>query len=168
MAFPVSPTNGQQITLAGVLYQYDSTLTVWKRLARTYSLNANNTTFSNLTITNNVTVSGNITTGNIQSTGFYFANGTPFVSSNYGNTEVSAYLASYYTYANANAATQATAISTVQTQVYSNVNTAAYLAGNVTTGNVFTGGLFYANGAPYSTGGGTSTSAYMLSYIFGA
>lgn len=70
MAFPASPTNGQQITLAGVLYQYDSTLTVWKRLARTYSLNANNTTFSNLTIN-----------GSVVAGGFFWANGNAYVGS---------------------------------------------------------------------------------------
>jgi hypothetical protein len=171
-----------------------------------------------------LTNTGNIAAGNIIAGGFYFANGTPFTSSNFGNTEVAAYLGPYYTYANANAAAQATgindinanlgayqtyananaasqqtqidsfntnlgayqtyananaatqatgidsinanlgayqtyananaaaqagSISTLQTQVYSNVNTAAYLAGNVTTGNVFTNGLYYANGAPY-------------------
>jgi len=55
----------------------------------------------------------------------------------------------YEVWANANAASQQTAIDTLQTQVYSNVNAAAYLAGNVTTGNVFTNGVFYANGRPY-------------------
>lgn len=70
MAFPASPTNGQQITLGGVLYEYDSTLTVWRRMAKIYSLNANNTTFSNLT------VSGNVTIG----TGLFWSNGTPFSS----------------------------------------------------------------------------------------
>jgi hypothetical protein len=70
MSFPASPTNGQQITLAGVLYQYDSTLTVWKRMARTYSLNANNTSFSNLTIS-----------GTVVSNGFFWSNGSPYVGS---------------------------------------------------------------------------------------
>ena len=70
MAFPASPTNGQQITLAGVLYQYDSGLNVWKRMARTYSLNANNTSFSNLT------VSGSVIAGS-----FFWSNGSPYVGS---------------------------------------------------------------------------------------
>lgn len=72
MSFPASPTNGQQITLAGVLYQYDSSLTAWKRMARTYSLNANNTSFSNLTISGNITVGSGV----FWSNGYAYGSGT--------------------------------------------------------------------------------------------
>ena len=71
--------------------------------------------------------SGNLTAyGLITTTGLYWANGSPFVSSSYGNTEVAAYLpinstitdiqaniGAYQTYANANAATQATSINSI-------------------------------------------------------
>ena len=40
-------------------------------------------------------IAGNVFAGNVSATGFFYANGTPFVSSNYGNTQVSAYLAAY-------------------------------------------------------------------------
>ena len=33
MAFPTSPTNGQQVTLNYVTYQYDSTNTAWYRVS---------------------------------------------------------------------------------------------------------------------------------------
>lgn len=35
MAFPTSPTNGQQVTLNYVTYQYDSTNTAWYRVSTT-------------------------------------------------------------------------------------------------------------------------------------
>ncbi len=60
MAFPTTPTNGQQITLGGVLYEYDSSLTVWRRMAKVYEITAN--TFSNITVSGNI-VSGNIIPG---------------------------------------------------------------------------------------------------------
>ena len=70
MSFPASPINGQQITLAGVLYQYNSANSAWKRMSRVYSLNANNTSFSNLTIS-----------GTVVSNGFFWSNGSPYVGS---------------------------------------------------------------------------------------
>lgn len=33
MAFPTSPTNGQQVTLNYVTYQYDTTNTAWYRVS---------------------------------------------------------------------------------------------------------------------------------------
>ena len=33
MAFPTSPSNGDQTTINGVLYQYNSTKTAWVRVA---------------------------------------------------------------------------------------------------------------------------------------
>jgi len=55
--------------------------------------------------------------------------------------------------------------------LYSNTNTAAYLSGTVTVGNLTTTqGIFWSNGTPYSTGGGGSTygntevAAYLPTY----
>jgi hypothetical protein len=52
---------------------------------------------------------GNLSAGNVAASGFYWANGTPFVSSTYGNTDVAAYLLvdSTITGLQANAAFQA-------------------------------------------------------------
>jgi hypothetical protein len=48
-------------------------------------------------------------------------------------------------------------IATLQTQVYSNVNTAAYLTGTVSIGNIsITDGVFWANGSAYSSGSGST------------
>ena len=87
--------------------------------------------------------SGNLTAyGLITTTGLYWANGSPFVSSSYGNTEVAAYLpinstitgiqaniGAYQSYANSNAATQTTSIDSVNAnigayQTYANSNAA--------------------------------------------
>jgi len=59
-----------------------------------------------------------------------------------------------------------------QTGTYSNTNVAAYLTGTVTVGNLITtAGVYWANGQPYSTGGGSSSiygnanvAAYLPTY----
>lgn len=81
-------------------------------------------------------LSGNVVSGNVIATGYYFANGAPFVSSTYSDANVAAYLDTYFTYANANAATQSSSIATLQTQVYTDSNVASYLTGNITVGNI--------------------------------
>jgi hypothetical protein len=43
----------------------------------------------------NVRSTGNVIGGNIYADGFFYANGQPFVSSNYGNTDVGVYLTTY-------------------------------------------------------------------------
>ena len=107
MAFPASPTNGQQVTVNNVIYQFDITKHAWVRL--------HNSTAANLIAANYVTVVNSLTSGNIFASQYYWANGTPFVSgsgSSYGNTEVAAYLLvdSTITGLQANAAFQANLI----------------------------------------------------------
>jgi hypothetical protein len=74
MSFPASPTNGQQTAIGGVLYEYNSSTNVWKRIPVVYSLNSNTTTFSNITVTSNVTAgsflytNGVSVTSNVQAT----------------------------------------------------------------------------------------------------
>jgi hypothetical protein len=76
-----------------------------------------------------LTTTANTTSGNVIATGFYFANGAPFVSSNYGNTQVSAYIptnptiytlqanvGAYETWANATFAT-GTALQTLNANI---------------------------------------------------
>lgn len=76
--------------------------------------NASNTAVTtNTTTFANITATGNVVTANIYATGFFYSNGVAFSSSNYGNTEVAAYLV-----ANPPAGT------------YSNANVAAYFLGN--------------------------------------
>ncbi len=162
MAFPNSPSDGQQTTVSNVTYQYNSAKTAWYRVGtvanpitstvdyytgngvqttfslsavpsaeeytfvavggvlqprNTYTLAGSSLTFSgpppNLTpveITtfggsggsvygnNSVAVylpnyTGNISAGNISSGAYFWSNGEPFVSSNYGDANVSSYIA---------------------------------------------------------------------------
>ena len=105
----------------------------------------------------------------------------------YGNTQVAAYLAANTdpTISNLNANTQQQAgqINSINANVsafetyanityqfaanaYSNVNTAAYLAGSVSVGNITsTNGYFWANGTAYSTGGGSYGNTQVAAYL---
>jgi hypothetical protein len=121
-------------------------------------------------------LAGTISVGNILSTsGYFWANGTAYSTgggSTYGNTEVAAYLptytgsldnsstiqtinanlGAYQTYANVTFSTVANAASQ-QTQIDGILN------GTTTLANVLsTGGYFWANGTPYSTGGSSGVT----------
>jgi len=74
--FPSSPTNGQQTTVNGILYTYNSAQTAWVRTNATFTNN-------DLVLTGNLTVSGDVSTANITGTliqstsgGFKFPDGT--------------------------------------------------------------------------------------------
>ena len=77
MAWPVSPTNGQQTTIANVLYQYNSSLGVWTKVQLAqppYISDGNNVTISgNLTIPGTMSAASfsvaNIAVGNITASG---------------------------------------------------------------------------------------------------
>lgn len=71
----------------------------------------------------NVNSTGNVITGNVYADSFFYSNGMPFVSSNYGNTDVGAYLS-------VNSG---------------NVN-------GLFVGNVQTDYIFFANGMPFIAG----------------
>jgi hypothetical protein len=69
---------------------------------------------SNTAVTTNTTTFGNITTSNVYADRFFYSNGTAFSSSNFGNTEVAAYL-----------------VANPQGSTYSNSNVATYLTSNI-------------------------------------
>jgi hypothetical protein len=98
-------------------------------------------------LTTEILTQNEVISGNVYAGAYYWANGTPFASSSYGNTEVAAYLGPYYIYANANAATQATAINTL------NANTGAfYIYANANIGSIVTSvNSFNANLGAYQT-----------------
>ena len=123
MVFPTSPSNGQQITVANITYEYNSTKAAWYRI---------------ISVSNgNISISvGNIVTGNVYSSNYYFANGTPFISGSGGSS------------------------------TYGNANVASYLAGNITTGNISTTGVYWSNGSPYSSGV-TNTKTMITAMVFG-
>ncbi len=90
MAFPTSPANGALAIVNGINYQYSSAANAWLRVAPN---------IDSLTV-NNITATGNVITSNIYSSSYFWANGTPFASSNYGNTQVAAYLTGNVTVGN--------------------------------------------------------------------
>ena len=105
---------------------------------------------------NNVTVVGNVTSGNVLASGFFYANGTPFTSSSYGNTQVAAYL-----------------VANPQSGTYSNTNVSAYLTsatitttGNITASNIVTTGALQGGSGTQGialqpwTGGGSYAALY--------
>lgn len=77
MAWPVSPTNGQQVTIANVLYQYSSSLGAWSKVQLAqppYISDGNNVTISgNLSIPGTMSAASfsvaNISVGNITASG---------------------------------------------------------------------------------------------------
>jgi hypothetical protein len=63
MAFPSSPTNGQQVTVNGVLYTYSTALTAWTVTSSGGAL----TSASSLAVTGNITGGNLVTAGQIVS-----------------------------------------------------------------------------------------------------
>ena len=92
MAFPSSPSDGQQATVGNVVYQYSTTKNAWTRVLGaigTFSASGN-ITGGNLVTAGIVTATGNIT-------GSYFiGNGSQLtgIAAGYANSDVAAYLAS--------------------------------------------------------------------------
>ena len=53
MSWPANPTNGQQVTINGVIYEYDSTPGVWNRIGSgASSVTVDSFTIANLSVTN--------------------------------------------------------------------------------------------------------------------
>jgi hypothetical protein len=122
-------------------------------------------TFTGTVTTPALSVTANTSTGNILAGGYFWANGTPFASSNYGNTDVEAYLpiSTVIATINSNIAGANAAIITANTGMksyvdaqftaaggYGNTQVGAYLtvyggnvlAANITaTGNIVGGGV---------------------------
>jgi hypothetical protein len=110
----------------------DATLTSGN-LAANSGVVSSGTSTGALVVTGGAGISGNVFAGNVLATGFFYANGTPFTSSSYGNATVATYIPTdptftgYLTFANANAATQATSLNTINAnlgayQTYANAN----------------------------------------------
>ena len=56
---------------------------------------SSSTTTGALTVAGGAGIAGNVFVGNVLASGFFYANGTPFVSSSYGNATVASYLPTY-------------------------------------------------------------------------
>jgi hypothetical protein len=86
--------------------------------ANAISNSSNTAVTTNTTTFANITATGNVVTANIYADSFFYSNGVAFSSSNYGNTEVAAYL-----------------VANPQSGTYSNSNVTAYfLASNAVVG----------------------------------
>lgn len=104
MAFPTNPTNGQQTTINGIIYTYDSTLAAWTATTTTSdNISGNNITITNqmssttIAATGTISAVGNITGGNIVTAGYFVGNGSLLTGlpASYGNSNVSTLLAAF-------------------------------------------------------------------------
>jgi hypothetical protein len=206
MGFPVSPTNGQQATVNGVIYTYSSALSAWTVTTNSGNdFTANNitttneitsgtdvyafgditavgnitgdyilgngallsgviTSVSNINLgTSNVTVvssGGNVTvgiggTGNIAvfSTDGLAVTGTASASGNItgGNLTTGAQVVATGNVTGGNLTTAGQVVATGNIVSSGNISAGNLIAGaNV----IITNGVYYANGAPYSSGSG--------------
>jgi hypothetical protein len=155
MAFPLSPTNGQQAVLNGITYVYNSTYGSWTRLATANAVLVPNTAASTSSVTGALLVSGGVgVVGNINASGNIAAAGN--ISANYV-TVTNTVTANLFAYANG-----VNILSTIApSSLYSNSNVAAYLStSSVTISNITTvNGVFWPNGNAYSSGGGITYTA---------
>ena len=104
------------------------------------------TTTGALVVTGGAGIAGNVFAGNVLATGFFYANGAPFVSSNYGNVQMLANLASAGNLV-------------VGSSIYANTAGTTTTVANLVTAN----GVFWPNGSPYSSGGSGSGIIYTAS-----
>jgi hypothetical protein len=113
-------------------------------------------------------LSNSVDTLNSSFTSFYSWANLNFGTSNYSNNDVALYLPTYTGNISASSVIINDGVfwangTPFASSNYSNVNTASYLAGSITTGNISAGniaaskitttGVFWANGAPYAPGG---------------
>ena len=121
-----------------------------------------------------VTSYANITTGNIVASaisvsGVDFTTNVVSLQSQISgaNTAIVTANTAMKAYVDAANTIQSSQIATLQGQVYTNANVAAYLpsyGGNLTVGNVITAnGVFWPNGSPYSSGGSGTGITYTAS-----
>ena len=122
---PASPIAGQQ--------WYDTTDDILYEFIENYWVDIQSPTTQSSDYTISIISVGNIATSNIYADRFFYSNGTAFSSSNYGNTEVAAYL-----------------VANPQGSTYSNTNVEAYLGANLgsATTNITT---LFSNAATQAT-----------------
>jgi hypothetical protein len=117
MAFPTSPTNGQQANINGITYTYSSAATAW-----TVSTSVSNTFVS-------INVSDNVNSGNVLATGVISATGN-VLGGNLSGTNIVGTLTTA-------AQTNITSVGTLGSLT---------VTANTTSGNILTGGLISATG----------------------
>ena len=167
MAFPISPTNGDQTTVNGITYQYASATNSWTRVPG---------------IANTIVASGNITAANFITAGnvsanYFLGNGalltgviTSVANINNGTSNVSVVSSGGNVTVGIGGVANIAEFSTTGANVTGrfhatgNVGGNNLLAdngivapGNARVGNILTDGYYYANGAPFSGGSGFTT-----------
>lgn len=65
MSFPISPTDGQQITINNIVYQYSSANTVWNRVPAISYVSGNGFTYYSNQINSSVTIPSGYNTQSI-------------------------------------------------------------------------------------------------------
>jgi len=148
MAFPTSPTNGQQANINGITYTYSSALTAW-----TVSTSVSNSFVS-------INVSANVNSGNVLATGVISATGNITGGNVLGG-------------ANVNATTHTgTTVSVTANVTGGNILTAGLISatGNITGGNLSVTGSLNAtkSGGTLSILTQTSATGYGLTIVPGA
>jgi hypothetical protein len=159
MAFPTSPTNGQQVTVNGVLYTYSSALTAWTVTSSGGSITTataisatGNITGANLITGGVTTAGGNVTGSNIITSGQLIssaANGTApmTVTSTTKVSNLNVELVDGYHAEPTNIVSSIPVRDAGGNLVATNYNgTGVSVTGNVTGGNINTGGLVLATG----------------------
>jgi hypothetical protein len=145
MAFPVSPTNGQQANINGITYTYSNVLTAW-----TVSTSVSNTFVS-------INVSANVNSGNVLNSGIISSTGN--VAGNFFIGNGSALTGIAASYGNANVVANLAALGSNPVSTTGNVNGGNLLTGglvsatstitsaaNITGGNIITAGSITAAG----------------------
>jgi hypothetical protein len=156
MAFPTSPTNGQQVTVNGVLYTYSSALTAWTVTSSGGSI----------TTATAISATGNITGGNIATSGQLISSAStgtaPMVVSsttkvaNLNVEQVDGYHAD-----TANTISTIVVRDSASNIAAANFNgTGVNVTGNITGGNINTGAQVVATGN--ITGGNINTGAQVV------
>jgi hypothetical protein len=171
--FPQNPANNQQMTVNGITYVYNSSLTAWVRYATFLgNVTANNGTFfDNVAVTNNITSAGNMSaSGNItgqyiigngsQLTGIVSTTAQTVTNAAQPNITSTGTLSSLSVSGNANVGNIG-ATNGVFTNVSGNGSLLTSITGaNVTgqVGNALVAGTVYTNAQPNITSVGTLTS----------
>ena len=124
MVWPTNPTNGQQVTISNVLYQYSNSQSAWNKVQLTGATYLSNG--STVTVQNNI-----VAPGNVNAT-YFIGNGsllTGVATSSYGNSNVASYLPTYSGNITAGNITISNAVSSSTVSATGNI-TGSYILGN--------------------------------------
>ena len=173
MAFPTSPTNGQQANINGITYTYSNTVTAWTvstSVSNTFvSINVSaNVNSGNVLASGVISATGNVSGGNLVVTGNIVDTGAlTIVTSSNGNITLSPDGTGIVTATGAISTTGnitgGNILGGANVNATTHTGTTVSVSANVTGGNILTGGLISAAGN-ISANNATFTSNQTLSY----